>query len=201
MTKNEKPIIFNTEMVRAILDGKKTQTRRMGGLELSNKNPGLWRPHHDMSFVWRKWATLDIINIKPKYQIGDRLWVRETWTSFGGDIIYKADSICQKRQYIPENYFIHIKWKPSIFMPKKYARIWLKVLDVRVERIKDINLGDVAAEGIDASCDVATKREHRVSGGAFVELWDSINKKRGYGWDMNPWVFVYEFIIRSRDET
>lgn len=176
----EKPIIFSTEMIKAILDGRKTQTRR----------------------VIRKQPKRLIDNIKRyiylncPYEIDQILWVRETWC-FGeepGEIWYKAYD-CDVECF---NDADDRKWKSPVFMPRKYTRIFLKVKNVRAERLQDIVTEDIEAEGIckapyfyydDEEYKDFNEEEYR---DAFKELWDSINKKRGYGWDKNPWVWVIE---------
>jgi len=190
----EHPIIFNTPMVQAILDGRKTQTRRV-----VKPQP---KPHQSGGWVWEKVggviATASGKIYKSKMLIrnpygkpSDRLWVRETFTiiddrEFGGDLYpeYKADNPNAKypgewpedeAKGNPEA----PKWKPSIHMPKKYARIWLEITGVRVERLKGLTPEDGIAEGV----------EHW---SIFPSLWDSINGKK-HPWKSNPWVWVVEF--------
>lgn len=183
----EKPILFNTEMVRAILDGRKSQTRRVikpqPAAQLSKiENSELWT----FTNCEQEW--------KPKYQPGDRLWVRETWKQVEIDDqigtriyppVYKADE--------PPYQGGDCHWEPPIFMPKKYARIWLEVLDVRVERVKQMKLGEMISEGIKKVPDGEGGINWTVMMSRMAYLWDSINKKRGYSWELNPWVWVYEF--------
>ena len=180
----DKPIIFNSEMVRAMLDGRKTQTRRV------------IKPKHICMPAW-KW-----LDVCPYGKPGDRLWVRETWycpKQYGGTyqrekLIYKADSTPNKRG-----------WKPSIHMPRWASRITLLVKDVRVERVQDISPSDCECEGIVGTTHASpvnglpyeNYRYGEHEGGdpkeAFAMLWDSIDKKRGFGWSENPWVWVVEF--------
>jgi hypothetical protein len=181
----ERPIIFNGEMVRAILAGRKTQTRRVikvDGEHLRYSTYGKQALEILCDGTWRYWTH---VHGNPYGQPGDRLWVREAWAYWGsfpddGWVIYRADA---------DKY--GVTWKPSIYMPKKYARIWLDIAAVRVERVQDITEEDVLAEGCGL---VPWSSEHdwpRTAG--FAELWDGINKKRGFGWDVNPWVWVVEF--------
>lgn len=156
----ERPILFSGPMVRAILDGRKTQTRRVA---------------KDRD--------------KPcKYGIaGDRLWVRETWQSAA------AMGVC----HASDDYFVYRatdpdwetcegwQWRPSIFMPRKASRITLEITDVRAERLQDITNKDARAEGL-ARGTVYPRMW-------FEDLWDSINAKRGFGWDVNPFVWVITF--------
>ena len=162
----ERPILFSAPMVRAILAGTKTQTRRVckGQRELSNV--------HDFQ-----------IDRCPYGQLGDRLWVRETWlrhsVNVPNDYLYRADH--------PDDGTIgpaHGGWKPSIHMPRWASRITLEITDVRVERLQDISARDAWAEGITPSPDVDPYHEYR-------DLWESIN---GPGsWDANPWVWAVSF--------
>jgi hypothetical protein len=195
-----KPIIFSTLMVQAILDGRKTQTRRV-------IKP---QPAKEATQFERFIETVDcglearfgsknssaVCDRKPQYKPGDILWVRETFCEVpyehnhvpikGGHITipkyaYKADS---ERDYTGI-------WKPSIHMPREAARIFLRVKTVRVERLQDITEEDAIAEGmsktlVDGVVFISTK-------GNFHVFWDSLNIKRGYGWDTNPWVWVIEF--------
>lgn len=204
-----KPILFNTEMVRAILDGRKTVTRRLVKTQ----------PTYRLT-CGQNWEKL-LVEAAAPYQPGDILYVRETWfyeshmedvTAGDPDLpsgrylhryIYKADS-----QDYPVNVgYGATGWRPSIHMPKEAARIFLKVKDVRVERLQDIK--NLREEGIipSESC------EHcfAVCGGCepknsptgcdnevvnFADIWDSTIKKSDldrYGWDANPWVWVIEF--------
>jgi hypothetical protein len=191
----DRPIIFSTEMVRAILEGRKTQTRRVIKTQPPNKKYRLCTllaTTGDCKNVNKfHWAHVENNNIVadqeiyfkcPYGKIGDLLYVREAWgwyTEKQGDylpkIIYKASST--------ENF---VKWKPSIHMPKKYARLWLEIVGIKVERLQDITVEDIHSEGIGWDDQYGCLPN-------FVKLWDSINKKRGFGWDVNPWVWVIEF--------
>lgn len=218
--KKMKPILFNTEMVQAILEGRKTQTRRLLQFKMRDgRNPCfsgysvgeyctgeiksgavLYSRRGDMG--WEQ-VTERVI---PRYLPGDILWVRETWNDLSnneGNFVYLADG----DKGLKDKFFgvlttKDIKWKPSIHMPKASARIFLKVTDVRVERLQDITEEDAKAEGIGLAGYLgASKHGHRDSSGCtitgsltlFKGLWDSINAKRGFGWDTNPWVWVIQF--------
>ena len=158
----DRPILFNTQMVRAILDGKKTQTRRV-----ANRDNTLYCPYG-----------------RPK----DTLWVRETWANdipfCPNGITYRADHQNPKGDG-PAN---PIKWRPSIFMPRRASRIALEIIGVRLERLQEIPEPDVMQE---APPEFWTHPDGPV--GAFIKLWDSINAKRGFGWDANPLVWVINF--------
>lgn len=184
---NEKPIIFSTQMVQAILDGRKTQTRRVVKI-----NCEIETDKNDKTFfkVEDEYGDgHDLMDYCP-YQIGQTLWVRETFvfndnpdSKEYNKYEYKVDyegALCQDL----------ITWKPSIFMPRKAARIFLKVTNIRVERLQDISKEDAKREGCSEFKDAIGWYDERV---AFCELWDSLNKKRGYGWDDNPLVWVIKF--------
>ena len=202
----ERPELFNGAMVRAIIEGRKTMTRRVvkpGTAKLieecmadplANLNIGLHKGR-----------------IKPPYSVGDRLWVRETWKASltcpdacrcsqkDNGIIYRAD--------MAQCGFKH-KWKPSIFMPRRASRITLEVTHVRAERLQDISEKDAIAEGVERienlnGMQTFGYRDYsgRTAGflrarQSFATLWGSI-----YGegaWDANPWVWVTKFKVLNK---
>ena len=186
----ERPILFNTEMVKAILEDRKTQTRRLvKGLPLAEPwftvedgkpmmcdENGEWYPAERFSVV----------------QPGDILWVRETWN--GGRLFgQKGNGYVYAADYKGQSAF---GWRPSIHMPKEAARLFLRVEDVRMERLRDMKMSDIKAEGVVPS---------NVTGGHWQQwqqeymkpVWNGTIKKtdlRRFGWDANPWVWVYEFV-------
>jgi len=228
-------------MVRAILDGRKTQTRRI--VKPQPKAEIAWYP---TPALWAEFYSVDVRllgetdNIghywKCPYGVpGDRLWVRETWQalSFSYDhyseqvddwgeldlklaqreielikdrgyrmphcgLVYRADDYWKYEEDNPVDR--GFRWRPSIHMPRWASRLTLEVTGVRVERVQDVNEEDIQAEGL---------APHSYAGGvklwsnpdnqfcsaqdAFSNLWDSLNAKRGYGWDKNPWTWVIEF--------
>lgn len=188
-----KPILFNTEMVRAILDGKKTCTRQIVKGAIPDDAMWGYTMFTPKGCVSCRGVYADEYGEKffrLPYQQGDILYVRETWC--------KGSWMNEKERYYykaDDNDF-HCVWHPSIHMPKEAARIWLKVKDVRVERLHDITGKSVLREGInshvhpDADYFDGNQRE------VFAELWDSTIKKSDierYGWNANPWVWVIEF--------
>lgn len=179
----EKPIIFNTEMVNAILDGRKTMTRRVIKLDLSNADMDI----NDKNYLKIMDKQMDYRDAKDfcRYQPGDILWVRETWSTEDEYYIYKAD-------LDDWNHLDNLKWRPSIHMPRAAARIFLKVKEVSVERVQDITEEDVMREGwpFKKICEGDYDLD-------YFALWNKLNKKRGYGWDTNPWVFVIEFKVKE----
>ncbi|MEY8324509.1 hypothetical protein AALB47_11435 [Lachnospiraceae bacterium 54-11] len=177
------PILFNTDMVQAVLDGRKTVTRR---IVKGNIVGILNSPYHEEHPEVPDKVLIKKL-CKASYQPGDILYIRETWRKhspgFNNLFIYKADY---------EEKSMYVKWCPSIHMPKEAARIWLKVTDVRVERLQNMNKMDAVKEGIDTRCCV--NLAHALI--KFKKLWDSTIKKSDlalYGWDANPWVWVIEF--------
>ena len=186
-----KPILFSTSMVQAMLDGRKTQTRRV----IKDKDITNW---FDIDVDGKPIAYIDQETgdsypptHRAKYQPGDILWVRETWAKrihSDNRYYYKADNNLGAIFNREDD-----KWRPSIFMPREAARIFLRVKNVRVERVQDIGEEDALAEGVEW-LNFATAKE------AFTALWDGINGKRVYGWDTNPWVWVVEFEHMSKGE-
>jgi len=165
----ERPILMSAPMVRAILEGRKTMTRRIV------KPP--------------KWSDAEHAGVDypcPYGCAGDRLWVRETWLP-GGNISYLATS--------PGDGSVKFHWKPSIHMPRRASRITLEVTGVLVERVQEISEADAKAEGCEATnCGMDGAEGPGFSyRQTFRSLWDSINAKRGYGWDVNPHVWVVAF--------
>lgn len=208
------PILFNTEMVLAILDDRKTNTRRVikksHCKSLAKIEPREWIK--DKEYLKEPWCSMTDTELikslyKPPYRRGDILYVRETWQCWrahryeatadirfraGGDSVQvqfangNTDSINREDydKFVEKWYSHHGEWHPSIHMPKEAARIWLKVTDVRVEQLQDIDTEDdrnYVAEG-------AMDRH------SFIQIWDSTVKDRDkYGWYANPWVWVIEF--------
>jgi len=186
----ERPILFSTEMVRAILDGRKTQTRRITKKQpvdiLPMNVPDQWvvlltrEPAHGE--VW-----------KCRYGVpGDRLWVRETWIDpFTTEYIKPSKlPISTEIRYKAGESLNYSNWRPSIFMPRWASRITLEIVNVRVERVRDISEEDAWSEGVGGGQLSRFDIDGRI---LFKSTWNSINAKRGYGWDANPWVWVIEF--------
>lgn len=197
-----KPILFNTEMVKAILEGRKTVTRRV--LKLPNyikqNENGLYTLFAEGT-CYENQNMKDVIEyIKPPYAAGDILYVRETWSEWTGGYLYKAWT----SPFHQAGKSSVMRWFPSIHMPKAAARIFLKVTDVRVERLRDIDLDNAIDEGITmeyVSEDPFINELHLIS--KFGELWDSTIKKdclKNFGWDANPYVWVIEFERISKEE-
>ncbi len=241
----ERPILFKGEMVRAVLDGRKTQTRRVVKVQpeeiggdirfpwatfynggnvhtwdrdgVGGENWNVGRFPKENKFIEALKRT-PYTNACPYGQTGDRLWVRETWAKVingeecidpprnckgeiceGCHVEYRADTedpypgewpadeVCDETP----------RWRPSIHMPRWASRINLEVKAIRVERVQEISNKDAKAEGISFyDCSIVTEsggHEEESPSCVFASLWDSINAKRGYSWESNPWVWVVEF--------
>lgn len=190
-----KPILFNTEMVRAILNNRKTVTRRavkgyaLDHLELDTDCSivGVYNQDEGRVFPMMDYAP---------YRPGDILYVRETWNRLLGDWLYKAD---QKPGMKNPG-----KWRPSIHMPCEAARIFLRVTDVRVERLQDITPEQIDAEGCkEYGYSTGTGELMQSSPCYFSIMWDSTIKPADhalYGWEANPWVWVIEFERTTKEE-
>ena len=230
MTTKVKPILFNTEMVRAVLDNRKTVTRRVVKPKPVCYGSNIAFAPHDGDFFLsaeKNWLSCRVCRNDPEYSRegtysshhwippyspGDILYVRETWAKMecsecnedsddcesaverdgltifcDGDMyVYKATDL------LPGGY----KWHPSIHMPREAARIFLRVTDVRVERLQDITCEQVIAEGVACRTISEVRAEVRPALFEFQDIWDSTIKPADralYGWDANPWVWAIEF--------
>lgn len=202
MVMKSRPILYRTQMVRAIQEGHKTETRRTRGLDKINYFPVAWQfkgIDHTGEYVFYNPVFYDkhnglSIGIKCPYgQVGDQLWVRETFyvqpelwarNHEPQPIHYAADGLTE----CLEDYII----KPSIFMPRWASRITTENTKIRVERVQDIYSYDKYGQQIDVG---AWKEGFRCpnSIAAFMLYWDKLNAKRGYPWKLNPWIWVIEF--------
>jgi hypothetical protein len=214
----EYPILFNTEMVRAILDGRKRQTRRIPRYQIdyhadehgppegwySRNKRQLWNGPYAIEDFIARWC--------PYGQPGDLLWVREAWALRSGVEPAKASSliapptIWYRADGTVVNHPVEAlptigKWRPSIHMPRWASRLTLRVTDVRVERVQDISYNDCIEEGVHEDGAgwhfemPAPTLGYAGPDRAFAELWDSINAKRGFGWETNCWVWAISFEI------
>lgn len=208
----EHPILFSTPMVQALLAGRKTQTRRivkpqpeqkiMGG-EAMNALTSLTGEDNPLAWHWKgtrfiPWPKFLEDNCCTYGKPGDRLWVRESflWLQSHptGGWIYKADDHSSIDADLKKEGY---RWRPSIHMLKKAARIWLEVTNVRAERLHDITEQDAKAEGVLPSlCQYENETEGYDSYiGTYIDLWGKINGKES--WKSNPWVWVIEFKVLS----
>lgn len=211
MQVREKPILVSGPLIGPIQRNTKTQTRRI--LKGSTENKGPYNPAyleaHKNSPGWKE--------ISPYGKIGDRLWVRETHgvNKHTGEVSYLADGGWAEAAGFKESAFASKKWTPSIHMKRIHSRIDLEITDLRIQRIQDISPEDAYAEGLGK----ITKDGNLFKFGmadrdglpgndnygwpwdqwekdpvaAFRKLWDAINAERGFGWDVNPWVWAISF--------
>jgi hypothetical protein len=202
-TVREKPILFSGPMVRAILDGRKTQTRRIikpQPVYIESSGRWKWNPTGAVTASREWWEYMDSLSKCPYGTVGDRLWVRETWRPIlsgihAGGFDYRADDPSASGEgFIP--------WKPSIHMPRRVSRLSLELTDVRAERLHEITAKDILAEGV-------VERPHQdphlgkcpisaFDGCCYPDLrsvwaagWSKINGSDS--WTANPWVWVLEF--------
>lgn len=222
----ERPILFSAPMVRSILEGRKTQTRRvlrdqqpidlgagMHGVHLSRRavhDHGRLVGHRmapvhcpygepgDRLFVRERHCYLDVVKSSlSQFQLGEQngnargpdIWNLDVEYSDGSQQ-HRSVEGTKPRQTRERG---DTKWRPSIHMPRWACRLVLEVTAVRIERLQAITSDDAIDEGIEPS-DVGDAREEAAFNvTAYAELWDALNKKRGFGWDVNPWVWVVEF--------
>jgi len=208
----ERPIIFTADSVRAILEGRKMQTRRV----VKPQPVGHWGSRVPplaggvlQCITVADWKPRDAYIRCPYGVVGDRLWVRETWQGWHSSgeeldrgvehesasyVTYKADG-----KSFP------VEWRSPLFMPHWASRITLEITDVRVQRVQEINKADAIAEGISVfplqSADDPSAwyqsapgvNQQRSARASYAALWDSINAKRGFSWQSNPWVWCLTF--------
>lgn len=210
-----RPIIFSAPMVRAILEGRKTQTRRVikpqpvlwdeGSIDLWSTDRVGPTETRCVPDVWVEYGC-------PYGQPGDGLWVRETWSIHQLDgivhkefpnILYRADS--STRLLVDECVWKYVRskfaWRPSIHMPRWASRLTLEMTGVRVERVQEISEGDCIAEGFNPIQEVRPgvtlipdpRWSHDTAQAMFKRTWNDLNARRGYSWESNPWVWVVEF--------
>ena len=196
------PILFNTEMVRAILDGRKTVTRRI-------IKP---QPKSEVVFHLGNWQETQMCAnglrvITPPFKVGDVLYVRETWGQTADlpgiseeATVYAADFSDRELAHLKDK---HFRWRPSIHMPKELARLYLRVTGVRAERIQNISADGCAMEGVWPlySGPIGGRSEYYLD--KFACLWDSTIPKSEldtYGWKANPWVWVIRFEVCEKPE-
>ena len=209
-----KPTLFSTDMVKAILDGRKTITRRLKGLknidvkatEIIANNGWPKQGNFTARFQFKNiendgveaWEVTNVL--KSPYKVGDVIWVRETWNELDNEIAYKASpDLFKKTEWynkIDKAFKLVsletplpencIKWKPSLFMPKSVCRLFLEVMDIRAERLQDITDNDAQKEGV--ICESFPEETYT---GNFCELWQKLNGN----WNDNPYVWVITFKV------
>jgi hypothetical protein len=203
-------LLFQTEMVQAVLEQRKSMTRRTRGLKCVNESPNDWVFD---SFDGRFYIFQNLINTQkhlaakcPYGQVGDILWVRETWCRGYDRAAYRPENYYYKADKGNEFHSLTnkpVKWKPSLFMPKEACRIFLKITNIRVERLQCISEKDAVLEGVRiihfAESKLAVFKNYLLKEEkgtlnpirSFFSLWESINGKESL--DSNPWVWVIEF--------
>lgn len=215
-----KPILFSTPMVQAILEGRKAQTRRVFNpqpptdasfIDLYDKMVVTAIDHHGNEYpkdVEGLYSTFEHDGLpqfpvfKAAYMPGDILWVRETWRmgdfsfidgDWSASVQYKDGAIGARLHNLTEDE--RLGWRPSIHMPKAAARIFLRVTDVRAERLNEISEEDAIREGCARGDRYAGERSTpaQTAKQSFMWLWNMLNDKRGYSWCSNAWVWVYTF--------
>jgi hypothetical protein len=195
-----KPIIFSAPMVRALLDGRKTQTRRVAKIHWKpGANPRFtgWRAERSVGGAWNIVGGMGIgATINPDYAPGDRLWVREAWTHESADAeegFYRPDYKATANGQPTDG-----RWRPSIHMPRWASRLTLVVTDVRVQRLREISEADASAEGVMPD-GYGGWRGHKGTIGypktvwAFHHLWNSLHGPAA--WYANPWVAALTFTV------
>lgn len=219
----DRPILFSAPMVRAILAGRKTQTRRLtkdqssempiGGAaydrDFAPQHPYFWRSGFDGS-------PIKPLDPQPKIQIGDRLWVRESWqlhsraTDFC-TVAYMASvnhsGWSDAHELFPDKFAAGMRpipfqqgWRPSIHMPRWASRLTLTVTEIRVDRLQNINERDAYREGAPLAGENTEYGDERNYYEGFMDVWDSINgKTKGATWADNPWVAAYTFTVEKRN--
>lgn len=201
----DKPILFSGPMVQAILAGRKTMTRRVLNPQPDSEHFFRFDLIADRSAVFRNPHTGYRQDVRVPISTGDRLYVREAWSGehWLSGVKPSERLLCAHDSrlvpLIPETWYWadggpeEGDWerpRPSIHMPRWASRITLPVADVKVERVQDISEEGAVAEGCRACDDGSASARD-----AFWFLWDSLNKKRGFGWDVNPWVAAYTFTV------
>lgn len=198
-----KPILFNTQMVQAILEGRKTVTRRCVKPRFEGRYYPIWDYPERLIFEkptdpydwWQIWIDhkgSPYTCTKPPYFVGDILYVRETWAKVKGEsrYLYKADKV----DFIYKELHSSWKWKPSIHMPKEAARIFLRVTNVLVAKLQDITTKDMQKEGLTSMAVFAGDKE--IARQEWALLWNSTIPGKDYNkycFSANPWVWVIEF--------
>jgi len=203
----DRPLIFSGPEVRALLEGRKTQDRRVIKPQPRERyNDGRWyADRYNHTNVWCMWGArgTDVENkcgdnIPVRYEVGDRLWVRESWwhDAEGGDVANEYGYLADEFHPCHGDNCGHVRHRPSIHMPRWASRLTLIVTEVRVQRLQDISEEDAKAEGVEPIVDhgVGNRHLHAI---AFEQLW---NRLHGPGsWEANPWVAALTFTVHPHN--
>ena len=202
----ERPILFSADMIRDILEGRKIQTRRVikdidkWDIGCLRDDRRIGKPIGEVEFFYyddRGYTRIE----PPLGRAGDRLWCKETWAIASwlqpvGDEIHRFEGVRYRATDSADGI---IQWRSSIHMPRWASRLTLEITEVRVEQVREISHEDIVAEGLPYSLCIYADEEGYKDFDAiehvdlFADLWDSINARRGYGWDANPWVWCISF--------
>jgi len=191
-------ILFKPDMIQAIIEGRKTQTRRLGGLKEINKTPDIWEclnPTATHLVTFYNEGTAFCTRVKPPYQAGETVYIKEAWrtrVAFDG---FRPSQIPDDAFILfkgEESSLVNGRWRSPLHLRGVHARYFLEITDVRAERLQEITEEDAKAEGVEytewfiPNLGLDGKDNLR----AFYYLWNSINKEK---WESNPWVWVYTF--------
>jgi len=195
-----KGILFKPDMFQAIIEKRKTVTRRTAGLEQLNEKPadvaylGCNNYQEYMFEIFFPDGTSTIKEVKPRYLPGETVYMKESYCS--NCCVDENDTeVCYRKD--DNGTCVKSRWQSPLFLPEKYARYFIRIISVRPERLQDITIQDVIAEGISPCSDSVNSVETMLS--HYATRWNSINgKKVGYSWYDNPWVWRYEFELIER---
>ena len=210
-------ILFNTDMTRAILDDRKDQTRRtfskyfekcieaayrLGEIENNGKDSAFDDVDKRYLVDFAPFKVGDILYAREKFQYGKNIREQNIPLEESIDILYYEKEINSSKK-VNVAFAKDIKWKPSIHMPKKYARLFIKITSVAIENLQDINQADILAEGYFFQDDIIpfNGHEEEVAKDWWINLWNSTTKDKKYKWDKNPPVFKYKFEVVEYDST
>jgi len=198
-----KSILFKPNMVSAIIEGKKTQTRRI--IEPQPLRGRGIRKYKDLFVVYSKSDPLPVLyTLKPRYQVGETVYIKEAWRT---EAVYDrtppcdiGDSALIEYRLLPNEILSQImgRWRSPLHLPRRFARHFIKILDVRAEWLQEITEEDAKAEGMLPEGTLLPDFIHSADNPVeqFAQLWNSINKD--YPFESNPWVFVYTFELKRK---
>jgi hypothetical protein len=219
-----KGILMTPENIRATMEGGKTQTRRLDGLKEINKELDRyrwtvqccktqvktdWVSHFWLFFDKERYLHKEPIKVEPRYRVGEVVYIKEAYWEDSGDIYYKLDFPLFPKDMPTNMFFEKGKWQSPLFLPEIFARYFIKITDVRPERLQDITEEDAIAEGIIRSTERYLRPTARQQ---YAQLWDSINMKRRvdlttnldtvypYSWRANPWIWRYQYVLLTQQE-